>query len=174
MSAPRGAPNADVDAGDVPLAYLITFTTYGTWLHGDSRGSVDRDHNIVGTPYLDTNRRRLLWEHRHTRQAAVTLDAVARRLVKAAITEVCAHRNWSVHALNVRTNHVHAVVAAPVRPERIVHDLKSYATRALRRARRAAQGISTWTAGGSTRYLWNPAALRSASEYVAFGQGEDL
>ena len=23
-----------------PLAYFITFTTYGTWLHGDSRGSM--------------------------------------------------------------------------------------------------------------------------------------
>jgi hypothetical protein len=31
-----------------PLAYLITFTTYGTWLHGDSRGSVDKQHNRYG------------------------------------------------------------------------------------------------------------------------------
>ena len=27
-----------------PLAYLITFNTYGTWLHGDRRGSVDSNH----------------------------------------------------------------------------------------------------------------------------------
>ena len=25
-----------------PLAYFITFTCYGNWLHGDERGSVDR------------------------------------------------------------------------------------------------------------------------------------
>ncbi|MGH9840991.1 MAG: hypothetical protein ACREEM_19730 [Blastocatellia bacterium] len=36
----------------IPLAYLITFRCYGTWLHGDERGSVDRDHNIYRTPFL--------------------------------------------------------------------------------------------------------------------------
>jgi hypothetical protein len=35
-----------------PLAYFITFTCYGTWLHGDQRGSVDREHNAPGTPVL--------------------------------------------------------------------------------------------------------------------------
>jgi hypothetical protein len=28
-----------------PLAYFITFTTYGTWLHGNGAGSVDPAHN---------------------------------------------------------------------------------------------------------------------------------
>ena len=27
---------------DIPLAYLISFRCYGTWLHGDERGSIDR------------------------------------------------------------------------------------------------------------------------------------
>jgi hypothetical protein len=27
---------------DTPLAYFISFRTYGTWLIGDSRGSIDR------------------------------------------------------------------------------------------------------------------------------------
>src|SRR5687767_4505235 len=30
---------------DVPLGYLITFRCYGTWLQGDTRGSIDRFHN---------------------------------------------------------------------------------------------------------------------------------
>jgi len=38
-----------------PLGYLITCRTYGTWLHGDARGSVDRDHNVYGTPMRDPN-----------------------------------------------------------------------------------------------------------------------
>jgi hypothetical protein len=37
---------------DTPLAYFITFTCHGTWLHGDERGSVDRGHNAPGTPFL--------------------------------------------------------------------------------------------------------------------------
>jgi hypothetical protein len=38
-----------------PLAYLITFNTYGSWLHGDRRGSVDRFHNRYGTPRVGAN-----------------------------------------------------------------------------------------------------------------------
>ena len=36
-----------------PLAYLKTIRTYGTWLHGDSRGSVDRrEYNRYGDPKI--------------------------------------------------------------------------------------------------------------------------
>ena len=50
------------DCGSVPLAYLITFTTYGTWRHGDERGSVDRAHNAYRTPHLAHNQRRESYE----------------------------------------------------------------------------------------------------------------
>ena len=40
---------------DIPLAYLISFRAYGTWLHGDRRGSVDRFHNRYGTPRIPPN-----------------------------------------------------------------------------------------------------------------------
>ena len=32
---------------EIPLAHLSTFRSYGTWLHGDKRGSVDRSHNNI-------------------------------------------------------------------------------------------------------------------------------
>jgi hypothetical protein len=32
----------------LPLAYHITFGTYGTRLHGDDRGTVDQAHNFYG------------------------------------------------------------------------------------------------------------------------------
>jgi hypothetical protein len=35
---------------DLPLGYLITFRCYGTWLHGDERGSIDRFHNRYSPP----------------------------------------------------------------------------------------------------------------------------
>jgi hypothetical protein len=40
------------DDNEFPLAYLITVRTFGTWLHGDERSSVDEhnDLNIYGTP----------------------------------------------------------------------------------------------------------------------------
>lgn len=33
-----------------PVAYFITFTTYGTWLQGRDPGWVDRQHNQYGAP----------------------------------------------------------------------------------------------------------------------------
>ena len=42
---------------DTALAYLISFRTYGTWLHGDKRGSVDRFHNRYCSPYLPPNKK---------------------------------------------------------------------------------------------------------------------
>ena len=36
---------------ECPIADLITFTTYGTWLHGDKSGSVDKEHNQYGSPF---------------------------------------------------------------------------------------------------------------------------
>ena len=43
---------------DLPLGYLITFRCYGTWLHGDQRGSIDRWHNRYKSPYLPPSDRR--------------------------------------------------------------------------------------------------------------------
>ena len=48
-------PNSATNNQRIPLAYLITFRSYGTWLHGDERGSVDRFHNVYGTPRLPPN-----------------------------------------------------------------------------------------------------------------------
>jgi hypothetical protein len=36
-----------------PIAYLITIRSYGTWLHGNEKGSIDRHgFNIFGTPRM--------------------------------------------------------------------------------------------------------------------------
>jgi hypothetical protein len=51
-----------------PLAFLITWRTYGTWLHGDSRGSVDRAHNRYGTPRLPPNKVRQQYERNLLKQ----------------------------------------------------------------------------------------------------------
>ena len=47
------------------VAYFITFTTYGTWLPGSAKGSVDTDHNAFGTALLESDTQR---EHRLARQ----------------------------------------------------------------------------------------------------------
>ena len=58
---------------DLPLGYLITFRCYGTWLHGDERGSIDRFHNRYKSPYLEPSDRRRELNRRKLKSAPVTL-----------------------------------------------------------------------------------------------------
>jgi len=159
---------------DAPLAYLVTFTTFGSWLHGDPRGSVNREHSEPGSPYLPPDEHLARAEAISARQSSLVLDSVSRAAVRSAIVDVCAHRQWPLHAVNVRTNHVHVVVSLWAKPEAALHDFKAYATRALRQKKLVNPTVSPWTSGGSTRYLWKSSDVESACRYVIEGQGVDL
>ncbi len=156
------------------ISYLITFTTYGTWLHGNTKGSADRNHNLPGTPYLPPDTAQELKEEQTLKHDPVELDQVHRSTVADAIREVCEHRNWELHACNVRSNHVHVVVSADATPERVMNDLKSYATRAMRNLSQPITAEHVWTRHGSTRYLNTPNAFNHAIKYTLEEQGEDL
>ena len=103
--------------------YFLTYHTYGTWLHGDERRSVDRRHNIPETETLSPDPGRLAAARELLKHEPTLLDTRRRQIVEATIREVCAHRGWHLHAVNVRTNHVHVVITArcpregPDRPE---------------------------------------------------------
>jgi REP element-mobilizing transposase RayT len=154
----------------VPVPYLITFRTYATWFHGDERGSVDRDHNMVGTPVLPPDPARAATEARAA-GVPVELDREMRAQVEQQIREVAEYRCWTIHALNVRSNHVHVVVTADRSPERVMNELKSWCTRRLTKAGRVAHGSRVWSRHGSTRYLNTEHSIARAIEYVRDEQG---
>ena len=159
---------------DTPIAYLITFRTYGTWLHGDERGSVDKAHNKFGSIKTTSNIIREQQNTKKLKSEPLVLDARRRRLVEQAIREVCAYRNWKLYALNVRTNHVHVVVSASVRSDRVLNDFKAYATRRMRKDAAWVEEHSPWVDKGSKRNLWNEDHIFYACDYVINGQGGDL
>ena len=43
---------------DEPLAYFLTWTTYGTWLPGDGRGWVEKNGAIFASPLQPASARR--------------------------------------------------------------------------------------------------------------------
>ena len=160
---------------DTPLAYLITFRTYGTWLHGDERGSVDRFHNQYNWPCLQPDAKRLTENLRRLSYEIVTLNAKQRESTEAAIRETCVFRKWFLHAVNVRTNHVHVVVSiGTTAPGRALNDLKAYATRRMRRSACWPSERSPWADKGSRRYLWNASSVEKAVDYVLNRQGAAL
>jgi hypothetical protein len=118
---------------DIPLAHLITFRCYGTWLHGDDRGSVDREHNRYKEPYTPANEKRKRHNRNMSRSEPVLLDAARRASVEKAVRETCKYRNWALLALNVRTNHAHVVVSIGTKkPQLALNAFKANATRQMR------------------------------------------
>jgi REP element-mobilizing transposase RayT len=143
-----------------PLGYFLTWTTYGTWLPGDERGWVDGTTHEVCAPAPERERqaRQLLAEE------PITLTIAQRALVTATIGDHCRIRGWTLHAVNVRSNHAHVVVTFPVHPDKAMGEFKSWATRRLKEAHPGR--LHWWTERGSKRYLWTEEDLTAAITYV--------
>ena len=156
---------------DYPLAYHITFTCYGTRLHGSEAGSVDRHHNMPYTPQLPHSPDRCRFERAEMTQPPYKLDASARKLVMDAIIEVCAFRTWELLAAHVLEKHVHIVVQASAPPEKVMHDFKAYASRKLNRTGLEKPDTKRWTRHGSTRYKWTTEEVAEAVDYAVRRQG---
>lgn len=159
---------------DTPLAYFISFRSYGTWLHGDKRGSIDRLHNRYRTPYIPPNQK---WQQHNEQQLKarpLILKARHRRAIEAAIRETCTLRKWLLQAINVRTNHVHTVVSANRKAGLVLNASKANTTRQLRQDGLWIYSFSPWADKGSKRRLWNERSVARAIDYVLNGQGDDL
>jgi REP element-mobilizing transposase RayT len=157
-----------------PLAFFLTFTTYGTRLHGDDRGTVDRGHNTFGSRVLRPDPGRREFTRQRLAGPPMTLGATHRQVVEAAIREVCRTRGWRLHAVHARSNHVHVVASASVEPEVLLTTFKAWATRRLRDADLVTSDARVWTRHGSTRYLWTDPDVESAIFYVVELQGVEL
>ncbi len=156
-----------------PVAFFLTWTTYGTWLPGDERGWTDKPGQFREP---DEHRRQAAL--RLMTEPALTLDVEQRRLVEATIADHCRIRGWQLHAVNARTCHVHAVVTAPGRsPDDVMEQLKAWCTRRLKERERlmnpsTGPRLKWWTQGGSGRWLNDVPSLESAVVYVVEGQGD--
>ena len=159
----------------LPLAHLLTFNAYGTWLHGDERGSVDARATAFDTPRLTPNPAWNQYRGRQLKHPPVYFDAARRAAIQAAIQETCALRGWHLHAVAVRTNHVHVVVGiGDTPPDKAVSALKANGTRMMRERGCWNFNYTPWAEGGSTPYLWKERDVAGAVEYVLEGQGGDL
>src|SRR3954471_22449342 len=128
-----------------PLAYHITWTTYGTWLPGDLRGWVKEGEPGIQVPNPEREemaRRRMVAD-------AVTLDEQQRKLVEDTVRKHCRIRGWLLHVVGALTNHVHVVVAADLDPEKVRDQFKAWCTRRL--SEQAAHRRTWWTEKGWTK-----------------------
>ncbi len=166
------------------LTWLLTSTTYGTWLPGDPRGFVGRvwdarpddpttearriKHDKVNTPYD----RDIAGLHAASKERMngppVLLTSDQAQVVIVQLQATANYRGWELHAASVMANHFHLVVTAPVQrlTDDLLRDFKSYASRMLNRRWGKPAGGTWWTASGSRRRLATEAAVANAVRYV--------
>ncbi len=143
------------------VGYFITWTTYGTWLPGDRRGWRRRIGGVqLPAPPLEQ------WCRGQLSGEVVLLRDCDRETVERACREHARFRRWTIYAINARTNHVHVVISANDRPQKVRDQLKANATQQLRRQDSPLVREKTWTKGGDCQVLYSDEALTSAVQYV--------
>src|SRR5262245_53400545 len=162
---------------DLDRFWLLTWTTYSSWLPGDPRGSVTsvrnhtpkrKRHNQPGAPVdpempgLETSARLLL------KSGPMRLSPSDAEVLFGQFHETVRFREWKLFAGAIMANHVHVVVGVPGDPDpaMLLRDLKSYGSRALNRAHASTPRATWWTQSGSRRLLKSHDAVRAAARYV--------
>ena len=151
-----------------PIAYFVTFTTYGIWLHGDPRSSVMRKKGRCRV--LTENAKFYRYEQERLKNPPVLFSRGQREIVRDTIVKHCDIRKWRLYALHVRSNHVHTVVEADKSIDQVSNELKGWPKRILRE--NGFDPPKVWTSGSSKVYLFTEAKLREKIHYVAYEQGE--
>lgn len=140
------------------LGYLLTWTTYGTWLQGDKRGFV-KDGKICpeNKPLQQANRNLQL-------QNSVRLTKSQQQIIREAIESQAKSHNQHIYALSVNSTHVHIVAEyIPIPVSTIVAYYKKSARMALKNT--GHQG-ELWTRGYDKRFCFDKIILEQKIKYV--------
>jgi hypothetical protein len=143
------------------LAYHITWGTYGTRLHGDPRGTVDRQHNQYGEAVLGFDEHRWERENSLLKFPPVFLETTRMTLVESLVPEICARGGWMNRAAACGPDHVHVILTSPNDPETIRRLAKRWLGQELSRRCAGEPGCpqpgtdATWWAEcGSIRWIF--------------------
>ena len=144
------------------VGYMITWTTYGTWLQGDERGYVKNGKIYSGNEVLRQANQQL------QSQEAIRLSKVQQQLVQKAIVKEAQSQGQRIYALAVQSNHVHLLLEYMPRPlSKMVAHYKKAARLALRTIGHTGK---VWAKGYDKRFCFDRATLEQRIKYV---QGHD-
>lgn len=147
-----------------PLGYFITWAAYGTWLPGDERGWQRKgfERQSPNSLFREMAASKM-------GEAEFCLNPHDREIVKSTVCRHCQIRDWELHAVDARSNHVHVIVNAPgYKPEVVREQLKAWSTRKMKAV--CPDRKKFWVEGGSRRYLNTQQDLENAMMYVTEAQ----
>jgi REP element-mobilizing transposase RayT len=140
------------------LGYMVTWTTYGTWLQGDKRGFVKDGKILEASTELEQDNKK--------RQSSdkVSLTKEQREIVRISILREAEKIKESILAISVRSNHVHAVIEGGGKPvNTVMNRFKTAAYYAMRE--RGFEG-KVWTSGYDRRFCFSEKDLKTRVDYV--------
>jgi len=140
------------------LGYMITWTTYGTWLQGDERGYVKNSRIYPANKALMQANRQLQL------QGSVKLSKHQQRIVRQAISKEAVLQGQRIYALSVQSNHVHIVVQYIPQP---IYKIVAHYKKAARIALKAeGHNGKLWTRGYDKRFCFDEMTLNEKIKYV--------
>jgi len=140
------------------IGYMITFTTYGTWLQGDKRGYV-KDGKRIGKNYKleEENIKNLKTE-------AVHLTPEQRKIVFGAIIEKSMQLNQKVFALYVASNHIH--ITAEYIPKPIDIIVRHYKVSGQAALKKTGFTGKLWAKGYDRRFCFSKREMENRINYI--------
>jgi REP element-mobilizing transposase RayT len=140
------------------VGYMLTWTTYGSWLQGDERGYVKNGKVLAVNVGL--RQANMLAQKAKT----VKLNQKGQKIVRSAILSEAENLDQKIYAIAVHSNHVHIVLNPIARP---ISKILSHYKNATRLALEANGFVGKlWTKGYDKRYCFNEDELKSKIDYV--------
>ena len=140
------------------LGYMLTWTTYGSWLQGDERGYVKDGQTLGGDEELVD-----LCE-KFQKGNTVRLRDNKKDIVRRAILDEAERIGRTIEALAVCGNHVHLV--ARYSPEPIGQTVSRFKNVAAAALRKHGRGGRVWTRGFDKRFCFDQQDLIRRIQYV--------
>ncbi|TWT64428.1 transposase [Rubinisphaera italica] len=154
--------------------WLLTWTTYGSWLPGDRRRFVGKVlsedglkeiKNIPGIPYEEGESRLEDFAKSSMKSSTITLTKIDADDVLVQFQETASYRSDRLFSVAIMPTHIHVVlgVNGDPEPDKLLHVYKSYASRKLNKRKKREVW---WTKSGSKRKLPDEPALIAGIRYV--------
>ncbi|MHC4109654.1 MAG: transposase [Planctomycetota bacterium] len=145
------------------VGYMLTWTTYGTWLQGEKKGFV-KDGKVKGenvTLKKDCEDK--------LKGPPVRLRVIEKKIVREVILEAAKRFKQNIRAIEVCSNHVHIVCEYVEVP---IGVLVGYYKNAGRKAlQKCGYEGKVWTRGYDKRFCFNVKSLKNRIDYVEKHKG---
>ncbi len=140
------------------IGYMVTFTTYGTWLQGEKKGYVKNGEIFAQNEQLKSA------NQRQQKYPTFRLNSEHKQIVEKTTLEEAGRINHQIFAIAVCSNHVHIVAGVSGESiEQAVHRYKYSATLALRTLGACGK---IWSKGFDKRFCFTDKEIENKVRYV--------